>query len=195
MHCPRGAMFIFQVWGIYPHFTGQLFHRYCEDVYILIALHKLPPYLWPMPSIHYEYIHAWQPHNCALHLVKCFYSCIIHFLNIIDLFLGRIGTFLEHCTIALYLLDMCQLTWEETSLTHSCNTDTHFTVGWWDTTLYCKRPWSPEGSWVSPGSRSQSWSTETGEGNWVQYWNSYFECHKIELNCQSYLEYCDSCTY
>jgi len=78
--------------------------------------------------------------------------------------------------------------WEETSLTHSCNTNTHFTVDWWDTTVDCKLLWSPEGGWVSPGSRSQSWPTETGEGNWVQYWNLYFECHKIELNCQSYLE-------
>jgi len=180
-------VFIFQVRGIYPHFTGQLFHHYCEDVYILIALHKLPPYIWLMPLSHYKAIHAWQPHNCALHLVKCFYSCIILFLNIIDLFLGRTATFLEHCSIAL-VIGHVSTNRQETSLTHSCNTNTHFTVDWWDTTVDCKLPWSPEGGWVSPSSRSQSWPTEIGEENWVQYWNSYFECHKFELNCQPYLE-------
>ena len=55
------------------------------------------------------------------------------------------------------------------------------------TTVDCKLPWSPQGGWVPPGSRGQPWHTENSEGNWVQYWSSYFECHKFELSYQSQL--------
>ena len=175
MHCPRGAMFIFQVWGIYPHFTGQLVHRYCEDVYILIALHKLPPYLWPMPLSHYEY----YTHLTMTWLCTTFSEVFVLVHN----------TLFEHKWP--FLGQNCHISWawEETSLTHSCNTNTHFTVDWWDATVDCKLAWSPEGGWVSPGSRGWPRPTEISEDNLVHNWSSYFECHKFELSYQSYLEY------
>jgi len=100
-------------------------------------------------------------------------------LNIIDLFLYTVATFSEHCSIALVIGHVSTVSTCDREL--HLPTLTHFPLDWCDTTVDCKLPWSPQGGWVPPGSRGWPWHTDNSEGNWVQYWSSYFECHKFEL--------------